>query len=388
MARILLAWELGGNSGHAARLAAISRGLLDAGHHVTLAVQRPDAFRNARDLEGRVALRQAPVWPGLWRHGGADPLGEPASFGDVLANLGFTDSGSVEYLLRAWDGLLADCAPDALIADFAPLALLAARGHMPRMAVGTGFTVPPADGPCFPPFAPDARPLVAEPMLLDVINRALERLGRPQLARLPELIAAEAMLPGAFPLLDPYAGRRAEALLPPFLSGATPLQPGPPGNAVFAYLPGLRPESAAAAALARAAGAGLRVGLHAPGLSPSQADALSATGIGLLAHPLPPAEIVRQARLVVCAGGQGLVSLALAAGLPLAIAPANIEQRLTARALAATGLAHTVSAQTDLTALAADEALQQRARTAAPQFRAPAAAYESAVTARLAVLLA
>lgn len=380
MARILLAWELGGNAGHATRLAAIARRLCDAGHHVTLAVQRPDAFRT---LAEGIALRQAPVWPGLWRHGGADPLGEPASFGDVLANLGLTDSGAVEYLLRAWDGLLADCAPDALIADFAPLALLAARGRIPRMAVGTGFTVPPADGECFPPFDPDTRPLVAEPMLLAVVNRAIDRLGRPQLAHLPQVVAAEAMLPGAFPLLDPYAGRRSEALLPPFLSGQMPPPREKPGNAIFAYLPGLQPGSPAATALASAAAKGLRVGLHAPGLSLSHAEALAAAGIGLLARPLPPADIVRQARLVVCAGGQGLVSLALAAGLPLALAPANIEQRLTAASLHTVGLAHRIGAESDLAALAADESPQVRARAAASRFRVQPAAYEAAVAAAL-----
>lgn len=379
MARILLAWELGGNGGHALRLAAIARRLLGCGHEVAMAVQRPDAMRSARDLEGRIALRQAPVWPGLWRHGGAEPLCDPATFGDVLANLGFADSGAVEYLLRAWNGLMTDLAPDILVADFAPLALLAARDRMPRIAVGTGFTVPPSDGATFLPFEQGASARIEETMLLAVANRALDALGGRRLDRLPELGAAEAVLPGTFAPLDPYNGHRREPLLPPFLSAPVPPRSQSGGDAIFAYLPGMDAQGEAAKALERAARAGRRVGLYAPGLAPSHVQALAASGIGVLSRPLAPEAIVAQARIVVCAGGQGLVSLALASGIPLVLDPSNVEQRLTARALATEGLARTVSSDSDLAGLAADDDLLAAARAVRFRFAATAGDYETGV---------
>lgn len=385
MARILLGWELGGNSGHARRLAGISRRLLARGHELTLAVQRPDALRVARDLEGRVAIRQAPVWPGLWRHGGEQPAGTPASFGDVLGNLGFLDSGTIEYLLRAWDGLLADAAPTLVISDFAPLLLLAARGRALRVVVGTGFSVPPADGPAFPPFAPGKSPRFEEVLLLAVAERALERLGWPPLGTLPALMAAEASLPGVFDVLDPYRGRRTEVTLPPCLSGDPGIAVG--GEAVFAYLPGLTAISPAGQALVAAARTGLKVGLYAPGIADADMAALAGVGVGVLARPLPMNVIARQARVLVCAGGQGMVSGALAAGLPLLVAPGNIEQELTADALVREGLGQRLATPDAIVAAVQDEAVTAKARSARCGFAVVAGAYEDRVADRIEQLL-
>lgn len=385
MARILLGWELGGNSGHVRRLAGIARVLLAQGHALTLAVQRPDALRLARDLEGQVAVRQAPVWPGLWRHGGAHPAGEPAGFGDVLGNMGLTDSGAVEYLLRAWEGLLADAAPALVVADFAPLLLLAARGRLPRVAVGTGFTVPPVAGEAFAPFTPDARPRFAAQALLAVVERALARLGRPALGRLPALMAAEAPLPGSFTLLDPYAGQRTGPLLPPCLSD----DPGVAGTgeALFAYLPDVAAGSAAGEALIAAAQAGRRVGLYAPGIAPADAAALAGAGVDLLARPLPMAAIAHQARLLLCAGGQGMVSAALAAGLPLLLAPAHVEQRLATRALVRAKLGRELAHAGDALAALDDGAALARAQAARGEHRARPGDYEAQVAVQIAALL-
>ncbi|WP_298194531.1 glycosyl transferase-like UDP-glucuronosyltransferase [Novosphingobium sp.] len=385
MAHILLGWELGGNSGHVRRLAGLARRLLAQGHTLTLAVQRPDALRVARDLEGRVAIRQAPVWPGLWRHGGAQPAGSPASFGDVLGNLGLTDSGVAEYLLRAWDGLLADAGPALVVGDFAPLLLLAARGRIPRVAVGTGFTVPPADGPSFPAFVPGTAPRFDEAQLLAVAERALEHLRWPALERLPALMGAEAALPGVFDLLDPYQGRRSEPLLPPFLSRDPGL--AGEGDAVFAYLPGLSTGSVAAEALLAAARAGLKVGLHAPGMADADAAALAGGGVGLLAQPLPMDAITRQARVLVCAGGQGMVSAALAAGLPLVVAPGSIEQELTIAALARAGLGRELRDASDVVDAAQDRSAAARALAARSHSVVTAGAYEDAALRAIGQLL-
>ena len=385
MARILLGWELGGNSGHARRLAGIARRLVARGHELTFAVQRPDALRVARDLEGRVAIRQAPVWPGLWRHGGAQPSGAPASFGDVLGNLGLTDSGVVEYLLRAWDGLLADAVPALVVADFAPLLLLAARGRVVRVSVGTGFSVPPVDGPEFLPFVPGDTSRFDEAVLLAVAERALERLRWRPLDRLPALMAAEASLPGVFDVLDPYQGRRTERILPPCLSG-DPGQAGD-GQGVFAYLPGLSAAGPAAQALIEAARSGLKVGLHAPGMADADGAALAAAGVGLLAQPLPMSSITRQARVLVCAGGQGMVSGALAAGLPLILVPASIEQELTTTALVRAGLGERLMHAGDVLAATRNEGAIAQALAARSRFAAAAGAYEDEVADRIDQLL-
>ena len=236
MARVLLAWEWGGNSGHIVRLASIADQLLARGHQVDIVLQRPDGLRQARHLVDRVTLRQAPLWPGQLLWGGQLTLPLASTYGDILANFGLSDSGTLEFLLRAWDQVFADARPDVVVADFAPAATLAAQGRIPTIVVGTGYTVPPAHLEAFPVFHPDRdRPNISEPQLLAVANRALERLKRPPLPCLPAIAIADRSHPAVFAELDPYASHRLARPLPPFLSG-TPMPAGG-GDALFAYLP-------------------------------------------------------------------------------------------------------------------------------------------------------
>lgn len=375
MARVLLAWELGGNSGHIVRLAGIAEQLLARGHSVDLVLQRPDALRQARQLLDRVTVRQAPIWPGQLQYGGQLALPLAASYGDILANFGMTDSGMLEFLLRAWDQLYADARPDIIVGDFAPAAILAARGRLPTVAVGTGYTVPPSHLQAFPVFHPERdQPNVAEAQLLAVANRALERFDRALLDRLPAMAAADRLYPAVFAELDPYATHRPAPPLPPFLNGGAAAAEG--GDALFAYLPfaDMRGNGervvAAIVALAREK---VPILAHLPGLPPALAQQLVDAGVALHARKVPPAEIAAQARLVLSSAGMGLVSTALVMGLPMALLPSGIEQRLTALAVEKLGTGRILDASdmaSQLHALWADAALAAAARTQAPGFRA------------------
>lgn len=382
MARIILASELGGNLGHVTKLGAIGRALVANGHDLIFAVQRPDALRAIRDVAEAGRVRQAPIWPGLLTLTRDLPhLPVQNSYGDILAAVGMADSGVLEYLLRAWEGLFSDVAPDLLIAEFAPAALLAAAGRIPRIAVGTGFSVPPSHLPGFPAFDPGHRTVVEEAALLAIVNHAIARLGRSPLQQLGDIAQAEALCPCVFAELDPYADDRVAPVLAPMLSGPTGQAKG--GEAIFVYHPagaGGRSD-ALEAALAIVAGRGWRVVAYMPGMSATGTQALGRAGVELAKAPLRPAEIASLAGLVVTAGGIGLVSSALAAGLPIALLPHDAEKRLTARAVVQRGLGIMVGiSEADrsqpealasiLIDAASDGAMQQRCRVAAPSFRA------------------
>jgi len=338
MANVLLAWELGGNSGHAVRLARVAEALAANGHTTSFAVQRPDAFRPWRQATSHVAIRQAPIWPGLLRHSDIPMLRGEAAWGDLLAGVGMTDSGVLEYLLRCWEQLLVDAQADIVVADFAPSVMLAARGRIPVIAVGTGFTVPPHRPDRFPLLRPGAsRPLIAEDQLLQVVNRALWRLGREPLQRLTEIARADVSCPATFSELDPYREERSTPSLPPFLSG----DPGEAGAGLelFAYVAVTDGRTRALSeALGLVATRGLNVSAWLPGLLAPEAEALMQTGVHLNRGPVPSAQIAARARLLVCSGGLGTSSAALAAGLPLAIMPLDLEKQLTADAVAALGV--------------------------------------------------
>lgn len=375
--RVLLAWELGGNWGHARRLEAVARALQRRGHKVHLAVQDLGPFLNmshpglahpglahpgpANDPPSP-RLWQAPLWGGLLRFSPIRPLGPPRRFGDLLANLGLQDPAALEPLLRAWETLFHAIRPEVLVADFAPSALLAARGRLPRIAIGTGFTVPPTHLAEFPPFpGGDPEPLIAEPLLLATVNATLARIGRPALDRLPQITEAEALMPAVFAELDPYRGLRSLPHLPPFL--AAPLPPRPATReGVFAYLPG---RSLTEAGFATLLALGPSVLAVMPDLDAPRRAALVAAGVRLSDKALGWGQIATHAA-VLCNGGMGTVSQSLAMGLPLAVLPGGVEQDLTARALAAWGLS------IDLATLADPLAMRragQRAEALASDFR-------------------
>jgi UDP:flavonoid glycosyltransferase YjiC (YdhE family) len=361
-------------------LARLAEALAANGHTPSLAVQRPDAFRPWRQATSNLEIRQAPIWPGLFRHSDIPMLRGEAAWGDLLAGVGMTDSGVLEYLVRCWEQLLVDAQADIVVADFAPSVMLAARGRLPVIAVGTGFTVPPHRTERFTLLRPGvARSLIAEEQLLQVVNRALSRLGREPLQRLTEIARADVSCPATFSELDPYRDDRTSPCLPPFLSG----DPGVAGagDELFAYVAVTDGRTRALSeALGLLATRGYTVSAWLPGLLAPEAEALMQSGVHLHRGPVPPAQIAARARLLVCSGGMGTSSAALAAGLPLAIMPLDLEKQLTANAVAALGVGSLLRVAPEGVAAAAslagqlleavsDPQILVRAQELAPGFR-------------------
>src|SRR5688572_18816935 len=137
MAHVLLGWELGGNRGHAMRLAGVGRLLRGLGHRVSYALQRIDGLDPA-DVAGD-AVWQAPLTPRLLAGGRRSVEGPPTGMGDILARLGMAEPGIVSAMTIAWRGFLDQVRPDLVLGDFAPFLLMAVRGRVPTVALGIGF---------------------------------------------------------------------------------------------------------------------------------------------------------------------------------------------------------------------------------------------------------
>lgn len=371
---VLLAWELGANRGHVTALGGIARALSRRGARVTFAVQRLDAMRALRPLEDSWVFVQAPVWPGLLVNAGFGGRQPTVTFGDILAILGLRDSGVVEFLVRGWDGLLNATRPDAVVADFAPMLQLAARQRLPVVATGNGFSLPPDHLEAYPPLW-NSRPTFPEPELLKAINVALERCGRPALARLPEIMAAERRMPHSLALFDPYGDARRDRMLAPILPNWSPSHVAE-GNEIFVYFS----ETAHGAeriyeALARY---GSRVRIHVPNLAGTYLDKLRAAGVIFEPRPLKIVDIALRSRIVVSHGGLGLVSMTLAAGLPQLVLAPDLEKRLIGETVARLGVGRLLpwsdatadSIVANIDALCADVNIRRRAsqigRTIAP----------------------
>lgn len=370
MARILLGWELGGGAGHHVKLRGIAAELVARGHEPVLAMQQTDA------LDPALPCWQAPLWPGqvLAR---ARPVARlPVTMGDILATLGLDNEDAVRALVAAWDRVIRAVDPDLVLAEFAPGLLLAARARVPTLALGTGFTLPPAHLPAFPSLTGMAVPAEPEAPLLETLNRALGANGRAPLPALPALFAADEELQSVFVELDPYRGHRRAAPGVPSATGVDPDAVGGLRDEIFVYLNGTRgPQAPFWTGLATC---GRPVRLYCTGLVPEDIAKLEEAGITVEAKPVPFAKIAARSRFVVSHGGLGFTASALAAGLPHMIAPCDLEKELLARDVSALGLGERADLDVrdagafaaTLRALYDDDALGGRARIAAGGFRA------------------
>lgn len=345
MKTALFAWELGAHLGHAVPLFRIAQGVEAAGYRAVFAFK--DVVFSRRGLgQSKIPLFQAPVWPKEYALKSRPFSG--AGFGDILAKCGFAQEEDLGALVQAWDELFHHVRPDLVVADYAPTVCLAAYGTIPLAVVGTGFTVPPADRPTFPPLREDQPPLMAESRLLDNVAAVQRRRGRPVPPTLPALFAAPLRVVGCFPELDPYRAVRREPVAGPLEPLPEP-SPLPPERRVFGYLDA---DHESTDELVQAV-----VDYGAPGEFYLRGDSAALAKFlalrGLVVHEQPPPlpEAMMRARAVLSHAGSGTSHAALAAGRPQLLLTRHHEAELTATALERLGVAVRLSGDADRDAL-------------------------------------
>jgi UDP:flavonoid glycosyltransferase YjiC (YdhE family) len=342
MARVLCAWEFGGDLGHVRRLMPIARTLRAMGHSTVF------AFRDSAYLHGALAEGfEAFVAPLLRMP--AQVSVSPLNFSDILLNLGYDDAHGLRGALRAWRSLYALIAPDVVVTDYAPTALLAAAAlDLPRVTIGTGFSQPRIGSP-LPALRPwavsDANVLQAlDDRIVASVRAALTGISAHPPRDAAGLFDASAHLLCTFAELDPFGPRTDVEYVGPqgdAVSGASLDWPEGAGPRVLAYLKASDARfPAALAALARLAA---DVIVAAPGLAPEAALAASQGRMRVVAATVNLERVVGGANLCVSHAGPGLLARGLAAGVPFALLPLHLEQYLVARRVCAGGTGEMVS---------------------------------------------
>ena len=362
--------------GHVRRQCAIARRLRDRGHEVLLAFGDLAALGD-ETLDG-IDWVQAPNLP---LPADSDP--SPLNASDILLSLGFGDAHALSGALTGWLALLRLWQPHALVADYAPGAMLAARiAGLPRVTVGSGFTVPRwgAPMPAMRDWIPTDASLLAErdARLLASVRNACERqtVHATPLTSVRELFDADAHFVCAWPEVDPfgpregveYVGPQSDATLQPRIGWQSEKRPR-----IFAYL---KPRDARFGALleafARTSGEAI---VAAPGLAAAQAAALSRGSVRVLGHPVALDAVLAEADLCVSHAGAGIVAASAAAGVPMALLPMQLEQYLIARRAHAAGHAELLAPEEgspDLTAWLTGILTRQDLRAGAAAARGPA----------------
>jgi UDP:flavonoid glycosyltransferase YjiC (YdhE family) len=344
MTRVLYAWELGANYGHLARTVAVAESLRAEGCE-TIVAARDVELAHSLLTPNEIEFVGAPRYRGQ-----SSRARNQVNYSDLLSECGYSESATLRALLRAWINLLKMIAPDALIVDHAPTALLAARGlGIPRVLIGTGFTVPPATDP-MPPLrtgAGHADLATADARVLARINEALKSVAQPPLARVAELFGGTPALITSFRELDHYRDREHGTFVGPVLSprqlpsvdwvgaGTKPR--------VFAYLNADFPRLIDA--LAALSASDTEVVCISPGIANDLVQRFVQDQLKIYDFPVDITALLPRANLVITHGGAGLTTQALMAGVPLLIIPRFVEQEMSARRVAELGAGVVVGAQ-------------------------------------------
>lgn len=345
--RLMFGWEFGAGLGHLTRFKPIGDRLVADGAQITLALQDIDKARpfldgtSGRPLPG-YSVVQAPRW---------NIPNDPAirkipthSFADVLNLIGVGQQGAMIHRLNAWQGLLELARPDLVIGDFAPTLALAARGRIPSIMVGNGYTTPPR-GRQMPPIRPWRDKIESfsadhEADILHSTNAALVARGDAPLEHLADMFHGDRTFVFTLPMVDPYARYRTKPTLPPFNLPRDISQKSweaRPEKSVFLYMPRTHPRVKDAIEILGM----LNVAAHGyiSDLPESAVAQYSTASLKLHATPRNFDEVIPNARLVIHHGGLSTAIACILAGTPQLILPWNLEHLVTARGVAAAGCA-------------------------------------------------
>lgn len=339
MARLMMAWEMGGGMGHIDRMLVSARALRRRGHTVVFVLRDLSRAQKRVAAQGFPIL-QSPVWlPSLTR---APPMGNYAT---VLAAAGWLDPAGLAALLSAWRGLMQLWGADGVVCDHAPTATLAARSlGLRHWLVGNSFEVPPL-GAHFPPMAhwqaiSAAACVQWDQQVLVSANAALAMLGQSPLTHLPSIFSEATRAILSLPELTHYPQDVGQApLLGPVFAddlGPVALWPDGAGPRVFAYL---APSHEAFEAVLKAVHAVGALGLvHAKGIAPDTARRLGSARLRIEPEPVRMDDALAQADLVVSHASVGTVTAAALAGRPQLVLPRHMEQAMVAHRVVQAGI--------------------------------------------------
>ena len=334
---VLIAWEMGGGSGHIQRLTPLASALAAQGHRLVFAFRdKPQGGSFAKAFPGALVV-QAPRWQ-------KDPnqthpqQGMAATYPDMLLRLGYSSAEILTPLVRLWHNLYKQVDPALILCDHSPTAVLAAGGRIPVVHIGSGFAIPPVGLPfrvLHAPTASGAREREAQ--VLETIRGTQTALGGISVESVPQMLGLAENFACCLPELDPYRSVRPVPALGPVQSLPKPLPAVEGGEFLFGYLTGQ--DARVPAVLGSLAKAKIQAGIYVRHPTEECYAAIAGEGntVTLYDAPQPLNEAMAKAVAVLHHGGVATTEAALAMGRPQFIFPRHLEQTLTADAVVELG---------------------------------------------------
>ncbi len=339
MARILVGYERGDNLGHYRRLTPVAEALAAEGHQVTF------FLRNPYDCRAQITKNPLPFLqsPDLVPPNPAER--EPKKMGaysDIMVYCGF---GKLETLFTAtlgWRSIFDQVRPDLIVCDHSPVICFAAYGRIPVIQVGSGFTIPPAQGDAFPGFQSTKTATVSPDHIVALMNEVQSRLGGPKVPSVTAPLRTTGRLVCTLKGLDPYKDLRQDPVVGPTEGLQSPM-PLPDKPAVFAYL-GIE-HTITTKMLAVLKESELPVEAYVRGMTSATAKKYARPGLTFYKSPQPIDQVLSRATLAIHHGGSGMSLACCSAGRPQLALPIHEETLLNSRALQRIGVGQTMSAK-------------------------------------------
>ena len=339
MARILVGYERGENLGHYRRLAPVAEALAAEGHQVTFFLRNPYDCR-AQITKSPLPFLQSPdLVPPNPAERGPKTMG---AYSDIMVYCGF---GKLETLFTAtlgWRSIFDQVRPDLIVCDHSPVTCFAAYGRIPVIQVGSGFTIPPAQGDSFPGFQPTKNATVAPQDIVDVMNEVQSRLGGPKVPSVTAPLRTTGRLVCTLQGLDPYKDQRQDPVVGPTEGLQSPM-PLPDKPGIFAYL-GIE-HAITAKMLAVLKESTLPVEAYVRGMTAATAKKYARPGLTFYKSPQPIDQVLSRATLAIHHGGSGMSLACCSAGRPQLALPIHEETLLNSRALGRIGVGQAMSAK-------------------------------------------
>lgn len=353
MARIIYAWELGGDYGHIGSFMPLAQELRNRGHEVIFVIRD---LTNAETVvsKHRFQILQAPIWAANIRGLPVPPL----NYSEIILRYGFINKNALSALNRAWLGLFGLLRPAVVIADHSPVALFSARAvGIPRVVYGTGFCSPPHTDP-MPNMRPWSKPpqkrleeadrhviAVCNSLLKDMRSKALP------LETVSDLFKVDEDFLCTFPHMDHYPQRQHSRYWGPVSNiedGIEVEWPAPAGKKskrIFAYLKMQHRDYEKVIKALQASGHSVLV--FSPGLSLNMVKKYQGASLTIVTDPIKLAPILEQCDLGICHAGHGTMAALLMAKVPLLLLPLQLEQYLASARVQQYGAAEIISLEKD-----------------------------------------
>lgn len=341
MTTVYLVGEIGPAHRDLPPLLTMGRVLDRRGHRVVLAVRDVMGATFALRNQTGFTILQAPVWRAGKEKRASEPL---TGYGDFLGSVGLDEPDEIARVTGAWHRIMENLTPDLIVAHNSPGICLAASGRVPVIAIGDGFTVPPAGVEAFPELIAGRQPRYDQEDLLGNVNAVLAQNRAPRLRTLPSLFYTAGRFPCVLPALDPYRGWRSRPARGPM--DALP-DASPPPAAPFAFVSLATEFYEADGVLTALVQRGVPGVAFLRGISSDFLEGLTWPGVTVLTSGPDPRQAVRDASVVIHDGRVGMTTLCVTIGRPQLIVPASAENAVTAARAAELGVA--VVAQGDPT---------------------------------------